>query len=170
MRTNNTHRLEIHRFPFVFLVGQHASSLPLLGQARTRKRGAAPLTRGILRAPAKWVEVFHVRTASIPDDDDDATGPNPTMAGWFSWVSGKRDNKSSARDAIIGLREQLHLIAKKEEHLQTKIDDELRKAKANVTTNKRGTYAHGLTRQPRSRHCGRKKCTRQSLIGWPAAA
>ena len=62
------------------------------------------------------------------------------MAGWFSWVSGKRDNKNTARDAIIGLREQLHLIAKKEEHLQTKIDEELRKAKDNVTSNKRGTF------------------------------
>ena len=62
------------------------------------------------------------------------------MAGWFSWVSGKRDNKNTARDAIIGLREQLHLITKKEEHLQTKIDEELRKAKDNVTSNKRGTF------------------------------
>jgi len=60
---------------------------------------------------------------------------------WLSWVGGKRDNKNAARDAIIGLREQLHLITKKEEHLQTKIDDELRKAKANVTTNKRGMWA-----------------------------
>ena len=31
------------------------------------------------------------------------------MSGWLSWVSGKRDNKNAARDAIIGLREQLHL-------------------------------------------------------------
>lgn len=61
------------------------------------------------------------------------------MSGWLSWVSGKRDNKNAARDAIIGLREQLHLINKKEEHLLTKIEEEQRKAKANVTTNKRGT-------------------------------
>ena len=63
------------------------------------------------------------------------------MAGWFSWISGKRDNKNSARDAIIGLREQLHLMAKKEEHLLTKIDDELRKAKEHVTNNKRAAQA-----------------------------
>ena len=62
------------------------------------------------------------------------------MAGWFSWISGKRDNKNSARDAI-GLREQLHLMAKKEEHLLTKIDDELRKAKEHVTNNKRAAQA-----------------------------
>lgn len=63
------------------------------------------------------------------------------MAGWLSWISGKRDNKNSARDAIIGLREQLHLMAKKEEHLLTKIDDELRKAKEHVTNNKRAAQA-----------------------------
>ena len=63
------------------------------------------------------------------------------MAGWFSWISGRRDNKNSARDAIIGLREQLHLMAKKEEHLLTKFDDELRKAKEHVTNNKRAAQA-----------------------------
>ncbi|WFC97415.1 ESCRT-III subunit protein snf7 [Malassezia yamatoensis] len=63
------------------------------------------------------------------------------MSGWLSWVGGKRDNKNAARDAIIGLREQLHLINKKEEHLLTKIEDEHRKAKANVTTNKRAAQA-----------------------------
>lgn len=70
---------------------------------------------------------------------------------WLSWVGGKRNNKDSARDAIIGLREQLHLISKKEEHLLTKIDDELRKAKTNVTGNKRGasmlTAAQAALRQ-----------------------
>lgn len=59
---------------------------------------------------------------------------------WFSWFSGKRSNKDSARDAIIGLREQLHLINKKEEHLLSKIESEHQKAKANVTSNKRGAH------------------------------
>ncbi|WFD41500.1 ESCRT-III subunit protein snf7 [Malassezia psittaci] len=63
------------------------------------------------------------------------------MSGWLSWVGGKRDNKNAARDAIIGLREQLHLINKKEEHLLMKIEDEHKKAKANVTTNKRAAQA-----------------------------
>lgn len=82
------------------------------------------------------------------------------MSGWLNWVSGKRDNKNAARDAIIGLREQLHLINKKEEHLLTKIDDELRKAKANVTTNKRGTSLH--SQQRRRRRSGKRSCTRPS--------
>lgn len=60
------------------------------------------------------------------------------MSGWTSWLVGKRDNKNAAREAIVGLRSQLLMLEKKEEHLNKKIDDELRKAKANVTTNKRG--------------------------------
>ncbi|WFD07488.1 ESCRT-III subunit protein snf7 [Malassezia vespertilionis] len=63
------------------------------------------------------------------------------MSSWLNWVGGKRENKSTAKDAIIGLREQLHLLTKKEEHLLSKIDEEQRKAKANVTTNKRAAQA-----------------------------
>lgn len=68
------------------------------------------------------------------------------MSSWLSWVSGKRYNKDAARDAIIGLREQLHMITKKEEHLQTKIEEQHKKAKANVTSNKRGTCTHAVWR------------------------
>ncbi|KAI6047228.1 Snf7-domain-containing protein [Pisolithus marmoratus] len=49
---------------------------------------------------------------------------------------GRRDNKQAARDAIVGLRQQLQLIEKKEEYLQKKIDEELKKAKANAVSNK----------------------------------
>lgn len=51
---------------------------------------------------------------------------------------GKRENTHAARDAIVGLRSQLLMLEKKEEHLNKKIADEMKKAKANVTTNKRG--------------------------------
>jgi charged multivesicular body protein 4 len=60
------------------------------------------------------------------------------MSGWTSWLVGKRENPNAAREAIIGLRQQLLMLDKKEEHLNKKIDDETRKAKAAVTTNKRG--------------------------------
>lgn len=53
-------------------------------------------------------------------------------------ITGRKDNKNSARDAIVGLRSQLLMLEKKEDHLNKKIEDELQKAKANVTTNKRG--------------------------------
>lgn len=92
------------------------------------------------------------------------------MSGWLSWVSGKRENKTAARDAIIGLREQLHLITKKEEHLQAKIDDELRKAKENVTTNKRGVFCIRSNNVQRLRQlCVRKRCMKPNSIVWPEA-
>jgi charged multivesicular body protein 4 len=60
------------------------------------------------------------------------------MAGLMSYFGGRRDPKQSARDAIVTLRQQLQMIDKKEEYLQKKIDDELKKAKANAVTNKAG--------------------------------
>ncbi|CAO1625390.1 unnamed protein product [Jaminaea pallidilutea] len=63
------------------------------------------------------------------------------MSSWTSWLVGKRDNTNAARDAIVGLRQQLLMLDKKEEHLNKKIADETKKAKANVTTNKRVAQA-----------------------------
>lgn len=60
------------------------------------------------------------------------------MSGWMSYFSGRKDTREGARDAIVGLRQQLLMLEKKEEFLQKKIEDELRKARANATTNKRG--------------------------------
>ncbi|TIC00812.1 Snf7-domain-containing protein [Wallemia mellicola] len=59
------------------------------------------------------------------------------MSSWMSWIVGKKDNRGSARDAIVGLRSQLLMLDKKEEHLNKKIEEELKKAKANATSNKR---------------------------------
>jgi len=49
---------------------------------------------------------------------------------------GRRDPKQTARDAIVGLRQQLQMIEKKEEYLQKKIDTDLKLAKANAVSNK----------------------------------
>jgi len=57
------------------------------------------------------------------------------MAGIMSYF-GRRDTKQSAREAIVGLRQQLQMIEKKEEHLQKKIDQELKIARANAVSNK----------------------------------
>ncbi|KAF7352835.1 Vacuolar sorting protein [Mycena venus] len=57
------------------------------------------------------------------------------MASIMSYF-GRRDTKQSAREAIVGLRQQLQMIEKKEEHLQKKIDQELKIAKANAVSNK----------------------------------
>ncbi|KAK4684905.1 charged multivesicular body protein 4A/B, partial [Tremellales sp. Uapishka_1] len=59
------------------------------------------------------------------------------MSGWMSYFTGRKDSRESARDAIVGLRQQLLMLEKKEEHLQKKIDEELKKARANATSNKR---------------------------------
>ncbi|KAJ7638767.1 vacuolar-sorting protein SNF7 [Roridomyces roridus] len=57
------------------------------------------------------------------------------MASFMSYF-GRRDTKQSARDAIVGLRQQLQMIEKKEEHLQKKIEQDLKIAKANAVSNK----------------------------------
>lgn len=58
------------------------------------------------------------------------------MASFMSYFGARRDPKQSAREAIVTLRQQLQMIEKKEEHLQKKIDEELKKAKANAVSNK----------------------------------
>ncbi|KAF7977641.1 hypothetical protein HWV62_3056 [Athelia sp. TMB] len=63
------------------------------------------------------------------------------MASFMSYFGGRRDPKQSARDAIVTLRQQLQMIEKKEEYLQKKIDEELKKAKANAVTNKAAATA-----------------------------
>ncbi|KAH7908493.1 vacuolar-sorting protein SNF7 [Hygrophoropsis aurantiaca] len=58
------------------------------------------------------------------------------MSGWMTYLTGRRDPKQSARDAIVGLRQQLQMIEKKEDYLTKKIEEELKKAKANAVSNK----------------------------------
>ena len=62
------------------------------------------------------------------------------MASLMGWFGGRRDPKQAARDAIVTLRQQLQMLEKKEEHLQKKIDAELKTARTNAVTNKAGTY------------------------------
>lgn len=54
----------------------------------------------------------------------------------MSYFGARRDPKQSARDAIVTLRQQLQMIEKKEDYLQKKIEEELKKAKANAVSNK----------------------------------
>lgn len=62
--------------------------------------------------------------------------PRPAMS-WSNWFGGRKDHKESARDAIVGLRQQLLMLEKKEEYTQKQIEEETRKAKANATSNQR---------------------------------
>jgi charged multivesicular body protein 4 len=68
------------------------------------------------------------------------------MASWSSWLVGRRENPNAAREAIVGLRQQLIMLDKKEEHLNKKIDEETKKAKAHVMTNKRGEWKRKFCR------------------------
>jgi charged multivesicular body protein 4 len=69
------------------------------------------------------------------------------MSGWLSYFTGSRDTKQVARTAIVGIREQLAMLDKKEEYLEKKIEEELKKAKANAVSNKAGASPlHGCGR------------------------
>ncbi|BGO97217.1 Vacuolar-sorting protein SNF7 [Rhodotorula toruloides] len=60
------------------------------------------------------------------------------MSGWLSYLTGRgQSTRDSTRESIVKLREHLLMLDKKEEYLGKKIDDELRKAKANATSNPR---------------------------------
>ncbi|CAO1630186.1 unnamed protein product [Parajaminaea phylloscopi] len=85
------------------------------------------------------------------------------MSSWTSWLVGKRDNTNAARDAIVGLRQQLLMLEKKEEHLNKKIADETKKAKANVTTNKRVAQAALRQRKAYENELDRIAGTRMTL-------
>jgi charged multivesicular body protein 4A/B len=66
------------------------------------------------------------------------------MSGWLSYFTGQRDTKTTTRQAIVGLREQLAMLDKKEEHLEKKVEEELKKAKANAISNKAGKQTLAL--------------------------
>lgn len=57
----------------------------------------------------------------------------------MNMLGARKDTKQTATEAIIGIREQLAMIDKKEEHLTRLIDEQHTKAKRNATTNKAGT-------------------------------
>lgn len=77
------------------------------------------------------------------------------MASFMGYFGARRDPKQSARDAIVTLRQQLQMIEKKEEYLQKKIDEELKKARANAVSNKAGTlnYASLYCLKPTATAC-----------------
>ncbi|THG97417.1 hypothetical protein EW145_g7620 [Phellinidium pouzarii] len=68
------------------------------------------------------------------------------MASFMSYFGGRKDPKQATRDAIVNLRQQLQMLEKKEEHLQKKIDDELKRAKTNAVSN-RTVATHALRRK-----------------------
>lgn len=62
------------------------------------------------------------------------------MASFLNSLLGWKNTQDQSRDAIVGLRQQLQMIEKKEDYTQKKIEEELAKAKANAVTNKAGMF------------------------------
>ena len=54
-------------------------------------------------------------------------------------LGARKDTKQTATEAIVGIREQLAMLDKKEEHLARLIEEQHNKAKKNAITNKAGT-------------------------------
>lgn len=110
------------------------------------------------------------------------------MASFMSYFGGRKDAKQATRDAIVTLRQQLQMLEKKEEHLQKKVDEELKKARANAVTNKSGVHYRALLctvcsksdayvvsvvapvthRQPPLQHFGERKRQNRSWTVWRA--
>jgi len=55
-----------------------------------------------------------------------------------------RKPKVTPKDSIVELRNTLQMLEKRETFLQTKIDNELKIAKANATKNRRGTKSSSI--------------------------
>lgn len=86
------------------------------------------------------------------------------MSGWASWFGGgRKDTREGARDAIVGLRQQLLMLEKKEEFLNKKIEDEMKKARANATSNKRLAMAALRQKQAHENELDRIAGTRLTL-------
>jgi len=62
------------------------------------------------------------------------------MAGPMGSLLGGKDMQQASRDVIVGLRQQLQVIEKKEEYARKKIEENLAGAKANAVTNKAGMF------------------------------
>ena len=63
------------------------------------------------------------------------------MSGVWGWFGGQSAQKAkdTPKNAILGLRQQLEMLQKRERHLQTQMDEQDAIARKNVSTNKNGT-------------------------------
>jgi charged multivesicular body protein 4 len=58
------------------------------------------------------------------------------MSGWIGSIGGRKDTQQVSRDVIVGLRQQLQMIEKKEVDMLKKVGEEMAEAKANAMRNK----------------------------------
>lgn len=64
------------------------------------------------------------------------------MSGVWGWFGGQssQSRKDTPKNAILGLREQLDMLQKREKHLQNQMDEQDSMARKYVSTNKNGKY------------------------------
>ncbi len=67
------------------------------------------------------------------------------MWGWFGG-SGAQKRRDAPKDAILGLRQQLDMLQKRERHLENQMAEQDALARKNVTVNKTGR-SHDLSRR-----------------------
>ena len=62
------------------------------------------------------------------------------MSSVWGWFGGQNTQKAkdTPKNAILGLRQQLEMLQKRERHLQTQMDEQDAIARKNVSTNKNG--------------------------------
>ena len=73
-----------------------------------------------------------------------ASSPQPyrslfIMWGWFGG-SGAQKRRDAPKDAILGLRQQLDMLQKRERHLENQMAEQDALARKNVAVNKTGRF------------------------------
>jgi hypothetical protein len=68
------------------------------------------------------------------------------MSGMMSWFGGgaAQKRKNTPKEAIVGLRQQLEMLQKRERHLESQISEQDALARKNVATNKAGRLRNSL--------------------------
>lgn len=73
------------------------------------------------------------------------------MSGVWGWFGGQssQKRKDAPKNAILGLRQQLEMLQKRERHLQNQMDEQDAIARKNVSTNKNGMFVPTTPRADR---------------------
>jgi hypothetical protein len=66
-----------------------------------------------------------------------------TMFSWFGGSASSQARKDAPKKAILGLRQQLEMLQKREKHLESQIQEQENIARKNVPSNKPGMFALG---------------------------
>jgi charged multivesicular body protein 4A/B len=63
------------------------------------------------------------------------------MFSWFGGSASSQARKDAPKKAILGLRQQLEMLQKREKHLESQIQEQDNIARKNVSSNKAGMFA-----------------------------